>query len=73
MMSGYVTPPSDPPSGGQARYRVVRKDGGWCVCVNGCETRPFADRDSAERLARRLQIQWDHLNHAPIVLEARAC
>lgn len=73
MMSGYVSPSSEPPSRRPTRYRVVRSGGGWCVSVNGCSTRPLPDRDSAERLARRLQNQWDHLNHAPIVLELYPC
>lgn len=41
-------------------YEVVCRSGGWCVCVNGCATRPLPRRE-AERLARRLQAQADRL------------
>ena len=45
-------------------YGVVARDGGWCVTLDDCATRPFADQDAALRIARQLQGQADRLNHA---------
>ena len=44
-------------------YGVVARDGGWCVTLDDCATRPFADQDAALRIARQLQGQADRLNH----------
>ena len=44
-------------------YGVVARDGGWCVTLDDCATRPFKDREAALRIARQLQAQADHLNH----------
>jgi hypothetical protein len=71
MMSGWLDEPAPGSSPRPRVYRVLRRRNGWCVAVNGCTTRPLADREDAVRLARRLQLQWDHLNHAPIRLDAR--
>lgn len=63
MMSGYV---GDRPAVGarsEARhYEVEPKDGGWCVAMNGCRTRPLPRRSAAMRLARTLQAEADRLN-----------
>ena len=45
-------------------YGVVARDGGWCVTLDSCATRPFRDREAALRIARQLQRQADSLNHA---------
>ena len=45
-------------------YGVVARDGGWCVTLDSCATRPFPDREAALRIARQLQRQADRLNHA---------
>ena len=44
-------------------YGVVARDGGWCVTLDDCATRPFKDREAALRIARQLQAQADRLNH----------
>ena len=44
-------------------YGVVARDGGWCVTLEDCATRPFKDREAALRIARQLQTQADRLNH----------
>ncbi|MNX87935.1 hypothetical protein D3C86_1198890 [compost metagenome] len=44
-------------------YGVVARDGGWCVTLDSCATRPFADHEAALRIARQLQRQADQLNH----------
>lgn len=62
MMSGY-----DGSMGGKPllakRYRVVRVGDGWRVEVNGCFTRSVSDRKAANRMARKLQRESDHLLH----------
>ncbi|MGH7026912.1 hypothetical protein [Brevundimonas sp.] len=45
-------------------YGVVARDGGWCVTLDSCATRPFPDQAAALRIARQLQRQADGLNHA---------
>lgn len=45
-------------------YGVVARDGGWCVTLDSCATRPFPDQEAALRIARQLQRQADGLNHA---------
>ena len=69
MMTGYPDV-----SGPEARsvaaphrcrtYGVVARDGGWCVTLDSCATRPFPDHEAALRIARQLQRQADRLNHA---------
>ena len=44
-------------------YGVVARDGGWCVTLEDCATRPFKDREAALRIACQLQAQADRLNH----------
>ncbi|MNR15656.1 hypothetical protein D3C85_1322070 [compost metagenome] len=44
-------------------YGVVARDGGWCVTLDSCATRPFPDHEAALRIARQLQRQADQLNH----------
>jgi len=64
MMTGYGDRcrRSEPPQA--RRYEVVAHGGGWSVSINGACTRPFADRDAAEGIARQLQRQADALSHA---------
>lgn len=63
MMSGY--PDARPASPHRSRaYGVVARDGGWCVTLDDCATRPFKDREAALRIARQLQRQADRLHHA---------
>lgn len=50
-----------PTSGG---YRVVGSAAGWRVEVNGCVTRPFTERETADRIARSLQRERDQMIHA---------
>ena len=45
-------------------YGVVARDGGWCVTLDSCATRPFPDREAALRIAKQLQRQANRLNHA---------
>ena len=45
-------------------YGVVARDGGWCVTLDDCATRPFKDREAALRIARQLQHQAHQLHHA---------
>ena len=53
MMSGY--PDGRPAAPHRPRaYGVVARDGGWCVTLDGCATRPFKDREAAARIARVL-------------------
>ena len=62
MMSGY--PDARPASPHRHRaYGVVARDGGWCVTLDDCATRPFKDREAALRIARQLQTQADRLRH----------
>lgn len=64
MMSGYVSDRSAfAPRPGARHYEVEPRDGGWCVAMNGCRTRPLPRRSAAARLARTLQAQADRLNH----------
>ena len=65
MMSGYTDRRRPVPRPYLARaYGVVARDGGWCVTLDDCATRPFKDRDAALRIARQLQTQADRLRHA---------
>ena len=69
MMSGYPDAGAPelqaeaPPHRCRA-YGVVARDGGWCVTLDDCATRPFKDREAALRIARQLQRQADGLHHA---------
>ena len=71
MMSGYPDAGAPelqaeaPPHRCRA-YGVVARDGGWCVTLDDCATRPFADQDAALRIARQLQGQADRLNHTEV-------
>ena len=60
MMSGYPVGRPAAPHRPRA-YGVVARDGGWCVTLDGCATRPFKDREAAARIARQLQRQADGL------------
>jgi len=66
MMTGY--PDARPTQSLVAPHRcraygVVARDGGWCVTLDDCATRPFKDREAALRIARQLQRQADRLHH----------
>ena len=66
MMSGYpdASVPELQAEAAPHRHRiygVVARDGGWCVTLDGCATRPFKDREAAARIARQLQRQADGL------------
>jgi hypothetical protein len=62
MMTGY--PDARPTEVRRHRaYGVVACDGGWCVTLDDCATRPFRDREAALRIARQLQRQADCLHH----------
>lgn len=66
MMTGY--PDARPIQSLAAPHRcradgVVARDGGWCVTLDDCATRPFKDREAALRIARQLQRQADRLHH----------
>jgi hypothetical protein len=64
MMSGYPDRRAPDPRPHPARaYGVVARDGGWCVTLDDCATRPFKDREAALRIARQLQTQADRLRH----------
>ncbi|MET4684167.1 hypothetical protein ABIE19_002097 [Brevundimonas faecalis] len=64
MMSGYPDRHQSQARPHPARaYGVIERDGGWCVVVEDCATRPFRDREAALRIARQLQDQADRLNH----------
>ena len=64
MMSGYPDTRAPDPRPHPARaYGVIARDGGWCVTLDDCATRPFADQEAALRIARQLQTQADRLNH----------
>ncbi len=63
MMSGYPDARPAWPHRHRA-YGVVARDGGWCVTLDDCATRPFEDREAALRIARQLQGQADRLRHA---------
>ncbi|QYF87237.1 hypothetical protein [Brevundimonas sp. PAMC22021] len=66
MMPGYVGDrPAFAPRPGYRHYEVESRNGGWCVVMNGCRTRPLPCRRAAMRLARTLQAQADCLNHKP--------
>lgn len=62
MMSGYDGAVGAKPLPAK-RYRVVRAGNGWRIEVNGCFTRPVPDRKAANRMARKLQRESDHLHH----------
>ncbi|MEN5170351.1 hypothetical protein ABE444_12340 [Brevundimonas pondensis] len=63
-MSGYPDTRAPDPRPLPARaYGVIARDGGWCVTLEDCATRPFKDREAALRIARQLQAQADRLNH----------
>jgi hypothetical protein len=69
MMTGYpdasIPEAQSAPAPHRCRtYGVVARDGGWCVTLDSCATRPFPDREAALRIARQLQRQADRLNHA---------
>lgn len=66
MMRGYDGASACKPAAPK-RYRVVRSAQGWRIEVNGCFTGPIADRKAANRLARKLQRERNHLSsgHAP--------
>ena len=57
VMAGEPAPPK--------RYLVVRSAEGWRVEVNGCFTGLIPDRKAANRLARKLQRERNHLGAAP--------
>lgn len=61
MMAGYCSSRHSPATETRRRYTVVPNAGGWSVSVNGACTRPFADRQAAERIAATLQRQADRL------------
>lgn len=64
MMSGYPDTRAPDPRPHPARaYGVIARDGGWCVTLEDCATRPFKDREAALRIACQLQAQADRLNH----------
>ncbi len=63
MMQGCVSEPPRRRVAGPLRYRVERREGGWSVMINACATRPMADKDRAEALARSLQAEADGLRH----------
>ena len=69
MMTGYPDAsvpeaPSAAPPHRCRSYGVVARDGGWCVTLDSCATRPFLDHEAALRIARQLQRQADRLNQA---------
>jgi hypothetical protein len=64
MMSGYPDRRAPDPRPHPVRaYGVIARDGGWCVTLEDCATRPFKDREAALRIARQLQTQADRLRH----------
>lgn len=63
MMQGYVWAPDRPRTVTPLRYSVKSRKGGWAVMLNGCGTRPIADRAAAQALARTLQAEADGLRH----------
>lgn len=66
MMTGYPDARATQPLAAPHRcraYGVVARDGGWCVTLDDCATRPFKDREAALRIARQLQRQADRLHH----------
>lgn len=64
MMSGYPdTRPTQARPHPARAYGVIARDGGWCVTLKDCATRPFKDREAALRIARQLQGQADRLHH----------
>ena len=65
MMQGSVTAPRLERVPRPLLYRVRRRDGGWCVVVKACATRPMPDRAQARALARALQAEADGLRHEP--------
>lgn len=65
MMQGYVSTPVRPRAVHALRYSVKRRGDGWSVVLNGCSTRPVADKAHAQALARALQAEADGLRHEP--------
>lgn len=63
MMQGSVSAPRLERVLRPLLYRVRRRDGGWCVVVKACATRPMPDRAQARALARALQAEADGLRH----------
>ena len=63
MMSGYPDTRAPDPRPARA-YGVVARDGGWCVTLDDCATRPFKDREATLHIARQLQTKADRLRHA---------
>lgn len=61
MMAGYCSGRHRPATEGRRRYTVVPRAGGWSVSVNGACTRPFMNRQAAEKIAATLQRQADRL------------
>ena len=67
MMSGYPDTRAPDPRPHPARaYGVIARDGGWCVTLEDCATRPYKDREAALRIACQLQAQADRLNHTKV-------
>jgi len=64
MMSGYLSCPGTDPRPRPRTYGVVARDGGWSVSLGDMSTRPFADREAAERIAAQLQRQADGLRRS---------
>jgi len=64
MMQGYVSTPARPRALRELRYSVKRRGEGWSVVLNGCATRPVADKARAQALARALQAEANGLRHA---------
>ena len=55
MMTGYpdasIPEAQSAPAPHRCRtYGVVARDGGWCVTLDSCATRPFPDREAALRI-----------------------
>ncbi|ADK99343.1 hypothetical protein [Brevundimonas subvibrioides] len=63
MMQGSAFSGEHPREVRPLRYAVRARAGGWSVVLNGCATRPIADRARAETLARALQAEADALRH----------
>lgn len=65
MMQGYASAPNRPRAVRPLRYAVKRRGEGWSFVLNGCATRPVADKARAQALARALQAEADGLRHQP--------